>query len=140
MTIHCKISPLQFQNTHGRWIRYPGLVDYYMSSQTTGQSKKHIYSSYLMHFCLLYIDKIVISLIISFTLHANITFYLHSYISQYVSKFSFIIVFPPPPFFSTSQLNVLWYCSAAQRRRIKKNSSNTLSHLSRSFRSTSRHM
>lgn len=88
-----------------------------------------------MRVCLLYIDNIVILLTILFTRHANILVYLHKYISWYIAKFSFIVFFffSSPP---TSPLNVLQFCFAARRARIKKNSNNTLSHLSRSNNST----
>lgn len=74
-------------------------------------------------------------LTISFTLHANTAAYLHKYIAWDLSKFSPTAFFSPAP-----PLNVLQFCFAAQRGKIEKNSSNSLSHLSRSNNSTSRHM
>lgn len=91
---------------------------------------------FLHHMCLLYIDKIVFStyhFIYTSCKHCGIFTQIHCLGPIQIQSYCFFFS-PAPP------LNVLQFCFAAQRGKIEKNSSNSLSHLSRSNNSTSRHM
>lgn len=61
--------------------------------------------------------------------------YTNTLLGTYPNSVLLLFFFSPAP-----PLNVLQFCFAAQRGKIEKNSSNSLSHLSRSNNSTSRHM